>query len=105
MANTKNKTVNNWHKKYEEDFNNKVTLFGKVKNIFVDSDKVQKFSLEVPRKTEKGNTAFTWLTCINFDIDNPIYNDEILVIKGYLTTNNYQNNWTTEVVASEIIKQ
>lgn len=102
--NTKAKKPNNkkWYDGVEEEFNNYVMLYGKVKNIFVDTDKVQKFSLEVPLKTKNNKVQLCWVTIVNFDTENPVTEDSIISINGHIVSNNYNDKWTTEIVADEI---
>lgn len=100
---TKTNTNNGkWYSRREEEFNNHVMLYGKVKNIFVDTDKVQKFSLEVPKTTKNNKTQLCWVSIVNFDIDNPVRDGDILSIEGHLVSNNYDNKWTLEVIADKI---
>lgn len=105
MRNTKTNTKKNNAKWYNEidakDMVNHVTLFGKVKKIFVDTDKVQKFSLEIPRPTDNGKIQLCWLTCVNFDDERVDENDNISIV-GYLSTNHYNDTWTTEVIITSL---
>lgn len=94
-----------WYSRREEEFNNYVMLYGKVKNIFVDTDKVQKFSLEVPKTTKNNKTQLCWVSIVNFDTENPVRDGDILTIEGHLVSNNYDNKWTLEAIADKIVTE
>lgn len=100
--NTKKSTKSNvWCKDRNDEFNNYVLLWGKIKNIFVDTDKVTKFSLEVPHETQNGKIAYSWVTCVTFD-DVDLNVDDVVSIEGIVTTNHYNDKWTTEITCNSI---
>ncbi|MCQ2740263.1 MAG: hypothetical protein MJ237_08585 [bacterium] len=102
-GNTKTKNNSVWTDEmvnYSEE-NNVVSVVGYVKKVIYDGDKVSKYCVELARKTEKGNIARSWITVVSFDYELEV--DLFYTFGLEITTNSYNNNFTTEFVLLEAL--
>lgn len=97
-------------KEVEESFNgfaNAVVLRGEVTRVLIDSEKVNKYCIKVPNKTEKGNVSWAFLTLTEFVKDEAPYEvGTKLHIEAHLASNSYEKNgnkiYTTDIIADKV---
>ena len=89
---------------YNFDFANTCVIRGIIKKVIVDSEKVNRYSVDVPRETPNKKTAHSFITVVEFSEDDAIEEGTSVNIEGYISTGNYKKAkdtiWTTEVVAT-----
>lgn len=98
MARGTSKTNTDWMSQGK----NEVKVVGQVKRILVDTDKVLKFSLDVPTKTKNDKYAHAFITVVSFDFDGDLKEGDIITVSGAISTSSYQGKFSTEVVAEGI---
>lgn len=103
------KTMARTSKKKEEptynfDFANTCVIRGIIKMVIVDSEKVNRYSVDVPRETPNKKTAHSFITVVEFSEEDAIDEGTSVNIEGYISTGSYKKGkdtiWTTEVVAT-----
>ena len=86
---------------------NRVVLVGKIKRIVFENDNVCKFSIDCVNKTDKGNYAHAFITCVQFksSCDYEIAEDELVSISGRIQTTSYNGNYSTQIVCDKIYEE
>lgn len=89
---------------YNFDFANTCVIRGVIKKVIVDGEKVNRYSVDVPRETPNKKTAHSYITVVEFSEDDAIEEGTAVNIEGYISTGSYKKGkdtiWTTEVVAT-----
>lgn len=87
---------------YSFDFMNEAAGRGVIKRVLVSTDKVNKYSVDVPQTTEKGKTAHSYLTLTEFTSDDALEEGTAIEYHGRVATSKYNDKYTTEIVADAI---
>lgn len=100
-SNTKKET------KYDFSFANTVILRGIVRKVLFSSDKVNKYSVDVPMDTPKGNVQHAFVNVTEFSNDDACEEGSKIHIEGYISTGSYEDKagnkrYTTDIIATSI---
>ena len=87
---------------YKFDFMNEAAGRGVIKRVLVSTDKVNKYVIDVPRTTEKGKTAHSFLQLTEFTSDDVLEEGTSIEYHGYVATGEYKGKYTTEIIADAI---
>lgn len=80
---------------------NYVELFGNVKRVIVNNDKVLKFVLDIAEKTKNDKIAHTYMSCVCFDEGN-VEIGQFVRITGKLMTSKYNGEYRVDVLVGDI---
>lgn len=88
-------------------FSNVVVLRGVIRKVLFSSDKVSKYSIDVPSETPNGNVAHAFINVTEFTTDGAMEEGSKVHIEGYISTGSYDDKngnkrYTTDVVATSI---
>lgn len=107
MART-TKTSNNEAKKNERKFEygNAVVIRGTIRKILLDSEKVNKYSIDVPSETPNGKVSHAFLNITEFSTEGAWEVGTNVHIEGHLSTGSYQKDgktlYTTDIIVDKI---
>lgn len=100
MARQTKKTNDN---NYNFELTNTVVLRGVVRKILLESDKVVKYSIDVPSETPNGNIAHAFVNVTEFTSDGAIKEGTAVAIEGYISTGSYTKKDGTKAYTTDIV--
>lgn len=103
-TNKKNTNRTAWVTDYVKELSENTTLevVGRVIKVLYESDKVTRFSFESVRMSDNNKPIRAWFNVVTFE-DVEINENDILAINGFLQSNLYNDKFTLEVLATEIV--
>lgn len=85
---------------------NAVVIRGYIKRVLLDSEKVKKYSVDVPSETPNGKVSHAFLNVTEFSTDGAWAVDDFVHIEGHLSTGSYEKNgkkmYTTDIIVDKI---
>lgn len=97
-----NKTA--WVTDYVKELSEKTTMqvVGRVIKVLYESDKVTRFSFESVRMSDNDKPIRAWFNVVTFE-DIEINENDMLVLGGFIQSNLYKDEFTLEMLATEIV--
>lgn len=99
--NEKSNNVPDYVRKVIDEFD-EFAIVGKITKIFYESDKCITFGFECYNVTTNGNVGKAWVTCVTFDTDVELEEDDYYLITGYISSSEYKGEWSNRIVARTI---
>lgn len=91
---------------YGFEFTNAVCVRGVIRKILVETEKVVKYSVDVPSTTPKGNISHAFVNVTEFTTEGALEEGSKVTVDGHIATNSYERNgkttYTTEIIAVKI---
>lgn len=100
--------TNNEAKKDERKFEygNSVVIRGTIRKILLDTEKVKKYSIDVPSETPNGKVSHAFLNITEFSTDGAWEEGSNVHVEGHLSTGSYEKNgktfYTTDIIVDKI---
>ena len=88
------------------EYGNAVVIRGTIRKILLDSEKVKKYSIDVPSETPNGKVSHAFLNITEFSTEGAWEEGTNVHVEGHLSTGSYKKDgktlYTTDIIIDKI---